>query len=64
MKILNLLKQPKNCLILILIGLIVLQSVALYGMFKTYDILDRANDKSFIVAIRCLQELGLERQAR
>jgi hypothetical protein len=64
MKILNLLKQPKNCLILALITIILLQTTAMYNMLGVYDKMDRANDKLYIVAMRCLYELGLERSAR
>jgi hypothetical protein len=64
MQILQFFKSAKNCLILGLAVLIILQFIALHGMFKIHKIMDRANDKSFIVAIRCLQELSLERNAR
>lgn len=64
MKILNLLRQPKNCLILVLVSLILLQAVAIRGMFRLHEIMDQANTKMYIATMICYKNLELEREAR
>lgn len=63
-KLLQPLKSAKNCLILALIALILLQTVALRGMFKLHETMDQANTKMYVLTMICFKNLELERESR